>query len=206
MNKTVAATAALAFAALFAGSSELRAADATCASAEDAQKVMDYYAQKPGLLPALVARDLAMNELIVASALPADQATGTSGAAFSEVWPRLTQVGWTMTLVLKGGHVFEIFGPVKSGEPSTRSNYFNLAGDEYFGAHLRPDLLSAIYAYTIPNAEDGKMLAVSFYGASGESDFSIVLTAEGRTPADEDRAKFDEVVAFIQSQPQLCAE
>jgi putative heme iron utilization protein len=203
--KTVMKLSVGVYAALLAGMGELRAADLMCASEQQTKEIADFYGQKPGLLPALVARDMGINEMIVASALPADQATGTSGSAFNDVWSKLTDLEWAMTLVLKGGHVFEILGPVKGGEPSKRSNYFNLSGDEHFGAHLRPDLLSAIYAYSIPNAEGGKLLAVSFYGQSGESDFSIVLTAEGRTPSDADKAKFDELVAFIKSQPPVCA-
>ena len=183
------------------------AADApACATPEQAQKVQEHYKTAPGM-PFQTARTLALSEAVIASALPKSQAAGTSGAAFPQVWDSVKGIKGVF-LVMKGGNVFEIRGPIPGGEPSTKSKFFNLKdNDPGLGGHLRPDLITAIYAFAIPGKEKGVVSrAVAFMDASGESVFSIAVSGEGPNPPADVITHFDKVMSVVRAQPALCGK
>ena len=125
------------------------AADAppVCATAAQAAQVAAAYvdASRPPTLPALAATRLAVPEAVVLSALQPAGAAGASVAGFQRVWKSLQTWDEAVTLVLKGGSVFEINGRIPAGIPSDKSQYFNLQSESAgLGGHLRPDLLGSI--------------------------------------------------------------
>ena len=155
-----------------------------------------------------IAQRLKMPEALVVSAFPAERAMGTTGEAFHEVWTRLNTLDDAMLLLLKGGHVFEIRGSVPPGTPSTRSKYFNIGyAEENSGlsGHLRPDLVSAIYAFVLPGERGGTVRSVFFYGGSGNSDFGIIVAAGEDESTAAKRAVFDEIWAVIEASPRVCS-
>jgi putative heme iron utilization protein len=178
---------------------------AVCATPEQAKQVQAHYAANPGM-PFRAAPALKLNEAVIASALPKEHAAGTGPANFAQVWEAMKGMEGTF-LVMKGGNVFEIHDKVPVGEASTRSKFFNLKGEgDGMAGHLRPDLLSAIYALAIPGKEKDQMTrAVIFVdGASGESAFAFVVSGEGPPPSAETVTQYDKLMAAVKALPAIC--
>jgi len=182
-----------------------RAADAPslCATPEQAKAVTELYAQSPAPPPFMAAAKLGVPETIVLSALPAEKAVGTTGAGFLPIWESLRNWDESLTLVLKAGQVFEIYGRIPGGEPSKVSQNYNLKQDgPGLGGHLRPDLIGAIYAVTMQGRE-GPMRGVTFLDALGNSAFHVFLP-EGRKPTEKQIAQFESTRALIAGMPRAC--
>jgi len=179
------------------------AATTLCADAGQVATVQALYASVPAPPTFMAASRLGVSEAIVASALAGKQTVGTSGAGFAEVWATLAEWERATVVVLKGGQVFEVHGPVPTGAPSTKSKFFNLmAGDSGLGGHLRPDLVGAIYAVDIVGAQ-GPVRGVTFLDAAGEGIFGVYLP-EGAEPTPAQLAQFEKTRAVIRSQPRAC--
>jgi len=195
----------LAVAALL-GPAPLTAADDLCATQEQTQKIRQFLAENPGMLPAIATRSLKLPEAVIASGLPAEQAVGTSKDGFAKVWESITSWTEATTMIIKDGSVFEVQGPLPPGEPSTRSKYFNLGTHQGagLGGHVRPDLLSSIYPIAVAGEGGAATRGVVFHGPSGESVFSVYVSAEGSQPSAEDLVKFEATMALIKSVPRVC--
>jgi putative heme iron utilization protein len=178
-------------------------APAVCATAAQAEAARALYAVTPHPAPFQAATKLGMPEAAVLSALPPERAVGTPGSSFGEVWASLA--GWdrSLTLVLKGGQVFEIFGKVPAGEPSKKSRYFNLTYPQAgLGGHLRSDLIGSIYAVSLQGAE-GPMRGIAFLDAEGADLFHVFLPESlGPTPAEV--AQFEKTRAVVAGLPRAC--
>jgi putative heme iron utilization protein len=188
---------------LWAGAAHGADAPSLCATPEQAAQVRAAYAQPPHTPAFLAAPKLALPEGIVLSALPPEQAIGTSGSAFLEVWQSLQ--GWdrSLTLVLKAGQVFEIYGRVPPGEPSNTSQFYNLTYPEAgLGGHLRPDLIAAIYAVSLTTRE-GSLRGITFLDAKGDNAFNVFLP-ESRKPTPAEDAQFEKTRALVKALPRLC--
>lgn len=174
-----------------------------CANAEQAAKVREFYAAPAAAAPFQAAPKIGLPEAVVLSALPADKAVGTPGSAFVEVWKSLQEWDRALTLVLKGGHVFEIFGKVQPGAPSKTSQYYNI---EYpaagLGGHLRPDLIAAIYVVSLQTRE-GPLRGVSFVDAKGDNAFNVFLL-ENQKPTAAEVAQFARTRALVAGLPRVC--
>lgn len=178
-----------------------------CASPEQAAQVQVFYAGKEAApAPLMAAREIKLAEEIIASALPPDRALGVDGAHFATVWNTLLDWEKATLVVIKGGHVFEVNGPVHKGEPSKKSKFFNL-DSEGAGAsgHLRPDLVRSIYAIALPGKDGGSIMGVAFFDASGESAFGIYLPGEGAPVSDAGKAQFKKTWDQVAALPRLCA-
>jgi len=174
-----------------------------CASPAQVARVAPLYAANPVPPPFMTAGQLGLPEGVVASSLPADQALGVAGARFPEVWQSLQGWDQALTLVLKGGNVFEIHGRIPPGEPSTRSQFFNLKNDgDGLAGHLRPDLVGAIYAVNLVGRE-GPMRGLSFVDQQGESLFGVYLP-EGRDPTPALVAQFQRTWNLLAAMPRAC--
>ena len=183
------------------------AADAppVCATAAQAGQVAAAYvdASRPPALPALAATRLAVPEAVVLSALQPAVAAGASAAGFQQVWKSLQAWDEAVTLVLKGGSVFEIRGRIPAGIPSEKSQFFNLQSEGAgLGGHLRPDLLGALYAVNLVNAK-GSVRGVTFVDPRGEGVFGVYLP-EGAEPSAALLAQFEATRALITSLPRVC--
>lgn len=191
------------FAAAVARAEEARP---NCASPEQAAQVRAFYADKETPpAPLMAARDIKLPEEIIASALPPDRALGIAGAHFPTVWNSLIEWQKATLIVIKGGHVFEVHGPVHKGEPSQKSKFFNL-DSEGAGAsgHLRPDLVRSMYALSLPRKDGGSILGVAFYDASGDSAFGVYIPGEGGPVSDAAKAQFKKTWDQIAALPRYC--
>lgn len=180
------------------------AAPSLCATPEQAQKVRELYAQPPSPPPFMAAPKLGLSDAIVLSALPGDKAVGVPGSEFPKVWESLQGWSRSLTLVLKAGHVFEIYGPIMPGEPSKTSQFFNLKYPQAgLGGHLRPDLIGAIYAVSLQGRE-GPIRGVTFVDANGENAFNVFLP-ESQEPTAAEIAQFEKTRALMAGLPRACA-
>jgi putative heme iron utilization protein len=150
-----------------------------CATPEQTQAVAKAYEQSPPPAPFMAAPKLGLSEAIVSSALAPDRAIGASAAEFFKVWESIRQWDDALTLVLKGGQVFEIHGRIHGGEPSKISKNYNLSDEGAgFSGHIRPDLMSVIYAVDLPGRE-GPVRGIAFYDQKGESSFWVLVPPVG---------------------------
>lgn len=178
-----------------------------CASPEQAKKVQAAYQEVPGRLPFMVNKTLGLTEAQVASALPPDQAMGVPNTQFAQVWDSLSKWENAVVLILAGGHTIEVYGPIHKGEPSTRSKNFNLAAEGAgMSGHLRPDLVSAIYAVTIPGKDGAKTRGVMFMDGEGKAAFSAFLPSEGAPLSAAQIAQFEATWTAMKAMPSVCAK
>jgi putative heme utilization carrier protein HutX len=149
-------------------------------------------------------KDLGLSEAAVVGALPADRALGVVGAEFRPIWESLRSWPDAVVLIRKGGQVFEVHGPIHAGEPSKVSQYFNLdpAGPGLSG-HLRPDLVTAIYAVKLPGREQDER-GVLFFDAVGEVLFAVYVPAEHATPGDDGIKAFEATRLLMQDMQPSC--
>lgn len=150
------------------------------------------------------AASLAMPEAVILSGLGAERAHGVSGKYFTQIWKMLESWQTAVVVVMKGGHVFETHGPIQAGEPSKRSQFFNLHGhQDGMSGHLRPDLISAIYAVRLSTADD-TLRGILFYDAQGDVAFGVYVPGEGATPPPALIAQFEATRREIRALPASC--
>ena len=184
------------------------AAAPMCATAAQAKQVQDYFTANPGTMPAIATRTLKLPDALIASALPQDKAYGTNGAGFIPVWESMMAWDNPVVIVIKSGSVLEIRGKIAKGTPSKVSSYFNV--DESglgLSGHLRPDLVTAIYAVDLPTrAANLPLRGILFFDVAGETVFGVYAAGEGEgQPAPPALvAQFEKTRALINSMPKLC--
>ena len=178
-------------------------AAAACATTEEAAHITALYSKSPAPMPFQAQEELKLPESTIASALPGALATGIDGSHFRAVWDSLVRWETAMVMIRKGGNVFEVSTKIVAGEPSKRSKYFNLGHDSSFSGHLRPDLITSIYAVALPGRE-GLARGVFFYDAAGDSVFGVFLPGEGATPSAKAVADFENTWNLLKSLPARC--
>jgi putative heme iron utilization protein len=193
----------LAFAALLATTLEAPAAP-FCATPEQAQMVRAAYASKPQPPIFMAADKLKLAEAVIASGLDPAQAIGVPGSEFARVWASIGSWDKATTLIRQGGHVFEIASRVPGGKPSDRpgSKFFNLDRGTALNGHLRPDLVSAIYALRLEGAE-GPLRGLVFMDQTGAGVFGV-FTGEGPEQPPAVIAQFEQTWKLLQSLPPAC--
>lgn len=175
-----------------------------CANAEQTTQIRAAFAKDSPPPPHRAAASLGLPEAVVMSGLDTARAYGVAGSHFQAVWKMLESWETAVFVVMKGGHVFETHGPIQAGEPSKRSNFFNLHGHaDGMSGHLRPDLVSAIYAVSLPG-KDETLRGVLFYDQAGEIAFGVYVPGEGDTPPDSLISSFEATQASIQNLPSIC--
>ena len=180
-------------------------ASAMCANPAQTKLVRAAFAKPAPPAPFAAARELKLPEALVVSALPAAQSHGVDATHFQTVWKSLATWEQAVFVVMKGGHVFETYGKVFAGEPSKRSNFFNLHGEGAgMSGHLRPDLLSSIYVLSIPGKE-ATSRGVLFYDAQGEAAFGVYVPGEGAPPPASLVKQFEATAEEMRALPGLCA-
>jgi putative heme iron utilization protein len=176
---------------------------AACATADEVARVAAMYSKGPAPMPFQAQEELKLPESTIASALPGALATGIDGSHFRAVWDSLVRWETAMVMIRKGGNVFEVTTKIVAGEPSKRSKYFNLGHESSFSGHLRPDLITSIYAVALPGRE-GLARGLFFYDAAGESVFAVFLPGEGATPSAKAIADFENTWGLVKSLPARC--
>ncbi len=180
-------------------------AEPMCASTEQAQLIRDFYDENPGASPIVAARQLKMSEALTGSGLPADRVAATGADAFGQVWAALTTWEKAIVIITKGADVFEVFGPISSGQMSAENSRFDLTHDNPLAGHLRPDQYSSIYVYSLPGKKGAVTRGVFFYDQSGASVFGVMMSGKGPPPPATEVAKFDELMALVSSLPPVCS-
>lgn len=156
-------------------SAGLLAGPSLCATAAQAAKVREAYAVPPASPTFMTASKLSLSEAVVLSALAGKGTTGTTGAGFEKVWASLQSWDDATVVLLKGGNVVEVRGRIPPGEPSSKSQFFNLKQEAAgLGGHFRPDLMGAIYAVELAGAQ-GPLRGVTFVDLAGDSLFGVYL-------------------------------
>lgn len=176
-----------------------------CATSTQKVSIEEYYGASAGAMTFRASDELGVTEAVVLSALGEESAAGTTGQSFSKVWESLRSWTDAMTVIRLGGQVFEVHGPVNAGAPSTRSNFFNLSGHNGVGGHLRPDLVSSIYAISL-ESERATVRGVTFLDQSGNSIFGVYVPSEGQEPPQEIVEQFNATKKLIASLPDACGE
>jgi putative heme iron utilization protein len=174
-----------------------------CATPADAARIKARYAQMPAPLPFQATRELGLNEAVISSALPENLSIGVDGSHFRAVYESVTGWGVALILIQRGAHVLEVHSPLPTGEPSTRSKFFNL-GEAPFTGHLRPDLMSAIHLVAIPGRV-GLVRGVFFYDADGAHVFGAFIGGEGTEPSAQQVSAFEKTWALVKSLPRRCS-
>lgn len=177
---------------------------APCAAAADVPRVAALYSAKEVPPTFQAAPQLRLPESAVAGALPATLGVGVDGSRFGDVWTSMTGWGPVVFLIMKGGNVFEVHGPVPTGEPSKKSKYFNLAPGPLSG-HLRPDLVTAIHLVKLPSKE-GFLRGALFYDERGDNVFGAFVGGEGAQPTAEQLAAFEKTWNQVKAMPQRCGK
>lgn len=181
----------------------LAAASPLCATSEQRSLIQAAMADPAKPAPYRVAAKLSLPEATVQSAL-APASYGVDASVFRSVWSSLTAWDEAVTVVMKGGHIFETHGRIPEGEPSKRSQFFNLKSEaEGMHGHLRPDLLSAIYVMELAIGDETQR-GVLFYDKQGDIAFGIYLPGEGHTPTTATLQQFAATRSLIEKQPALC--
>jgi len=186
-----------------------QAAAPMCATAAQAKQVQDHYAANPGAMPAIATRALKLPDAVIASALPPDQVHGTSGAGFIPVWESMMAWDNPVVIIIKSGSVLEVRGKIGKGTPSKVSNYFNVEeSGPGMGGHLRPDLVTAIYAVNLPTkAAEAPLRGILFFDGAGETVFGVFAAgeAEGSPASPTLVAQFEQTRALVKSMSRICA-
>jgi putative heme iron utilization protein len=181
-------------------------ADALCATPEQSRQIQAFYKDKPATMPVIAARKLQLPEAVVVSGLPADQAAGVKGEAFTDVWAAMTTWQEAVFLITKGDNVFEVVSPIAPATPSKSSQYTNIAYEHPLRGHLRPDQFRSIYAVAMPGKDGAMARGVLFYDADGASVFGAFISGEGPPPPASEIAKFDELMRLVTARPQVCPD
>lgn len=180
-----------------------------CATAAQVKQVQEHYAANPGAMPAIATHTLKLPDALIASALPPDQVYGTTGAGFVPVWESMMAWDTPVAIVIKSGSVLEIRGKIAKGTPSKVSNYFNV--DESglgLSGHLRPDMVTAIYAMDLPTkTANAPLRGILFFDGAGDTVFGVFAAGEGEgSPAPPALvAQFERTRALVKSMPKVCA-
>jgi putative heme iron utilization protein len=175
-----------------------------CATPEQSRQIQAFYKEKPATMPVIAGRQLKLPEAVVVSGLPADQAAGADGEAFTDIWAAMTTWKEAVFLITKGDNVFEVVSPIAAATPSKTSQYTNIAYEHPLRGHLRPDQFRSIYAVAMPGKDGAMARGVLFYDADGASVFGAFLSGEGPPPPASEIAKFDALMRLVKARPRVC--
>lgn len=175
-----------------------------CADAQQTKAIQERFRTPERNLVDTLRQELGLSESAILSGLPGDRAVGVPGSQFHAVWALLQAWPDAVVAIRSGGHVLEVHGPIHSGEPSKVSKYFNLAPEgPGLSGHLRPDLISAIYAVKLPG-RSGDDHGVIFYDSAGEAAFGVYVPSEYVQPDAAGMQRFVDTRSRMQSMPAAC--
>jgi putative heme iron utilization protein len=176
-----------------------------CASPEQRARVTELYAANP-VMAVIAAGQSGIPEAAAASALPADVATGVSAEHFEAVWASIGNWDTAVFEIMKAGQIYQVFGKALPGQWSDISKNYNLAAEPGgLSGHLRPDLMSAIYALEVP-AKNGKLRGVMFLDAAGNHAFGVIAPPASAPGGAEVAAQFAATQALMKNLPRVCAD
>jgi len=175
-----------------------------CADAQQRKVIQERFKTPERNLVDTLRKELGLSESAILSGLPEERAVGVPGSQFHAVWALLQSWSDAVVTIRSGGHVLEVHGPIHAGEPSKVSKYFNLAPQgRGLSGHLRPDLVSAIYAVKLPG-RGGDEHGVIFYDSAGDAAFGVYVPSEYVQSGTEGTRHFGDVRSRMQSMPAVC--
>jgi heme iron utilization protein len=175
-----------------------------CADPEQTKAIQERFRTPERNLVDTLRQELRVSESAILSGLPQERAVGVPGSQFQAVWVQLQTWPDAVVAIRSGGHVLEVHGPIHAGEPSKVSKYFNLAPEGHgLSGHLRPDLVSAIYAVKLPG-RNGDDHGVIFYDSAGEAAFGVYVPSEYVQPDAAGMQRFQDTRSRMQSMPAAC--
>lgn len=130
--------------------------------------------KKPWTLFSL-AREFNRTEHEVAQALPSRMCAFAPKNCFISVWESLASWEKATFIVQHEGHVIELAGRIPSGAPG--HGYYNLAGGEALGGHIRADDIADIAFLSMPFM-GLESHSVQFFNAGGHVVFSVYVGRE----------------------------
>lgn len=149
------------------------------ATTEEAQKIAELLRAPFPVTLGVIAKALGTTELGAAQRLPADSVafvTGDTTQRFDEIWASLATWEKATTLILHGGHVFEVSSKISTGKRA--QGYYNImAKDAVLGGHIRYEEIGAIAFITIPFMGRESHF-VQFFGQDGSASFSVYVGRE----------------------------
>lgn len=186
----------------------------TCATADDARVIQDYYANvRPGAPPPAVGRLFRMEESRVVSALAADQAYGVRSdrAFFDQVWKSIdawgadTRIGLVFT---SGGmHAWNFPSTVPQTQASTSPIWYDMYADDGAGVHghITPQEVDQIWALQLPTKQPDRFTRIlGFYGKDGQLIVGLYVS-EGTKDFDPAAvAGFERTRELLRTRPRLC--
>lgn len=153
------------------------AAHAVCATPEQAKNIRAYYEKlRPGVPLPVASRYFNVPEAIVASALPADAAVGTSVTpeVADRVWKSIeawgAQTRVSLVFAPNGKHAFALPSLVPIDQDDSSDGYLDVYADGGKGVHSHIQIagIAAIYAHDMPNGDGNRTRGVSFFGPGGD--------------------------------------
>ena len=175
-----------------------------CADPEQTKVIQKRFGTPERNLVDTLRQELRVSESAILSGLPKERAVGVPGSQFHAVWVQLQTWPDAVVAIRSGGHVLEVHGPIHAGEPSKVSKYFNLAPEgQGLSGHLRPDLVSAIYAAKLPG-RSGDDHGVIFYDSAGEAAFGVYVPSEYGQPDAAGMQRFADTRSRMLSMPAAC--
>lgn len=175
-----------------------------CVDAGQARLIQERFKSPERNLIEALRKELGLSESAILSGLPKERAVGVPGSQFHAVWVQLQTWPDAVVAIRSGGHVLEVHGPIHAGEPSKVSKYFNLAPEgQGLSGHLRPDLVSAIYAVKLPG-RSGDDHGVIFYDSAGEAAFGVYVPSEYVQPDAAGMQRFADTRSRMLSMPAAC--
>ncbi|MFA5685204.1 MAG: ChuX/HutX family heme-like substrate-binding protein [Lysobacteraceae bacterium] len=200
---------------LLAGLASPALADTTCASADDAKVIQNYYANiRPGGPPPAAARLFRMKEATVASAFHPDHAYGvrSNRLFFAEVWKSIdswgkdTKIGLVFT---SGGmHAWNFPSTVPQTQGSSSPIWYDMYADDGAGVHghITPQEVDQIWAMQLPTREADKFTRiVGFYDKQGDLIVGLYVS-ENTKPYDPRAVEgFERTRDLLKTHPRLCA-
>lgn len=200
--------------ALIALATATAAPQATCATPEQAAAVRSFYTALPSAPPLVARRHMNLAEEVVSSGLPAEYATGVSGAHFKAVWDSVAEWPVAFFIMDQKGWIMKFEGPVPALLGNKRNDAFTdvkAPGANGLISHIRPDLVTSIHAVELPGGKgrdgktrEGMTRAVIFYDASQESVFGLYASLAGEDLNKAAIPAFEKTMALMRTLPQVC--
>jgi putative heme iron utilization protein len=186
-----------------------------CASAEHASIVRQLYEALPSAPPIVAGRHLQLPEAVVLAGIDPSMAHGVDGTHFQTIWHSVSH--WPRGFFIFNQHgwiiKFDAAIPRFLGN-QRRDEFVDVVSPDSSGliSHFRPDLVTAIYAVTLPGGlgrdgrdRTGATRAIIFVDDSNESVFGVYASIAGEELPTDAIEGFAATEALIRTLPSLCS-
>lgn len=175
-----------------------------CPTSSERESVLSHFSKNSGENPFTAAEKLNLPALTVLQSLPRTVSYEIYKPNFENIWNSMAAWGDVSVIIRLNGHIIEVHGPIYSGKPSTRSNFFNIHSDgNGFSGHLRPDNLMAVQVLNM-TGQKRSLQGINFIGRDGELDFGVYLPSEGSQATDNQVSAFNKTISEVSKKSKYC--